>query len=85
MDKEIVSRIVGNCLVERKLKDFDQEIEKYGEFIQVSQSVSPQPTHVSEIAGELTNETDLRIAKILYGIDTAGALTWLGEIIDSSD
>ncbi|NJO48161.1 MAG: hypothetical protein HC840_00435 [Leptolyngbyaceae cyanobacterium RM2_2_4] len=82
---ERVTRNVGRCLTETKLKDFDKQLEKFGEFVRVSQFTSPQPKHVSEYGGQLTGSAKLGIGTILYGVDQDGFLVWLGEIIDSSD
>lgn len=81
---EKVSRSVGRCLTETKLKDFDSAITKYGEYVHISQ-FARQPKHVSEIAEPLTDNTKLSIGTVLYGVEQDGSLTWLGEVIDSSD
>jgi len=85
MSREIIERNVGRCLTERKLKDFDKQVEAHGEFMKVSQFVHPQPKHVAETELPLTDSPKIDIGTILYGVDQDGKLNWLGEIIDSSD
>lgn len=81
---ERISRTVGRCLTETKRKDFSDAIKKFGEFARISQ-FEQQPKHVSEVDQTLTDWPTLHIGEILYGIEQDGSLTWLGEIIDSSD
>ena len=85
MKPEIVSRNVGRCLTERKLKDFDAQVAKFAAFINVSQ-FDTQPDHAGSTDEELILEPKLQIGYLLYGVNGEdGSLTWLGEIIDSSD
>lgn len=81
---EKISRTVGRCLTETKRKDFDAQLSNFGEFVSVSQ-FSAQPKHVSQFEGQLTDSSHIDIGTILYGVEQDGSLTWLGEIIDSSD
>ena len=83
---ETISRNLGRCLTETKRKDFDSMLGKFGEFVRVTQS-SKQPKHVSEVGhdGQLTGTNHIGIGTVLYGVEQDGSLTWLGEIIDSSD
>lgn len=82
MDK--VTREVGRCLTETKRKDFDTKVKEYAEFVHASQFVS-QPKHVSEIKGALSTNPKISYGEFLYGVEQDGSLTWLGQIIDSSD
>lgn len=82
---ENVSRTVGNCLTETTRKDFIIKINQYAEFVHVSQFRDQQPKHVSEIAGPLATHSRLSPGMIVYGVEQDGTLTWLGQIIDSSD
>ena len=82
MDK--VTRTVGRCLTETKRKDFDEAVKKFGEFVHASQ-LSQQPKHVSEVGGALSDNPRIFTGEILYGVEEDGSLTWLGQIIDSSD
>lgn len=84
---QVNTRYLGRCLTERKLADFDAKLVRYGEFTLVSQYVAPEkrPTHVSQIAGPLIGEPRILDGTILFGVEEDGSLTWLGEIIDSSD
>lgn len=81
-----VSRNIGRCVTETKREDFDQALDTFGEFVRVSQ-FAKQPKHVSEVGhdGQLSANTQLGIGTILYGVEQDGSLTWLGQIIDSSD
>lgn len=81
---EKVSRSVGRGLTETKRKDFDQQVGRLAEFLNVSQ-FDAQPSHVSQVGGQLMGEARLSISHILYGVEQDGSLLWLGEIIDSSD
>lgn len=82
MDK--VTRKVGRCLTETKLKNFDEVQLKFGAFVIVSQFDS-QPKHTAETDAQLLNEPKLMTGYITYGVDEFGALVWIGEIIDASD
>lgn len=80
-----VSREVGRCLTETKLKSFDDEVLKFAEFVNVSQFES-QPKFLYETVQDTQQTPDLDIGYVLYGINGEdGSLTWLGQIIDSSD
>lgn len=79
-----VSRTVGRCLTETKREDFDTAAAKFAEFVHVSQ-FSQQPKHVSEVGGALSDSPRIFTGEILYGVEEDGSLTWLGQIIDSSD
>lgn len=81
---EKVTREIGRCLTETKRKDFDEAVKRFAEFINVNQFAN-QPKHISEVYGRITGEANLHIASVLYGIEEGGSLTWLGQIIDSSD
>lgn len=81
---ETVSRTIGRCLTETKLKDFDDAANKFADFALVSQFDS-QPKDASQVKA-LIQENKLSTGYILYGVNPEdGTLTWLGQIIDSSD
>lgn len=84
-----VSRTVGRCLTETKLEDFEAQVEKFAEFVRVSQFAPKQPKYLHEVGdgySQSTANAQIGIGTILYGVDpNDGTLTWLGEIIDSSD
>lgn len=79
-----VIRNVGPCLVETKRKDFGEAVKKFSEFVHTSQ-FSQQPKHVEEVGGILSDSFRIFTGEILYGVEQDGSLTWLGQIIDSSD
>lgn len=81
-----VSKNVGKCLTETKRVDFDEAVNNFGEFVSIGQ-FADQPKHVSEVPETfIKNEAKLHPGYVLYGIDTEnGSLTWIGQIIDSSD
>lgn len=82
---EKVSRTVGRCLTETKRKDFDEAVNKFAAFINISQ-FDWQPDHMGSTSAQLMSEPKLNSGYILYGVDGEnGSLTWLGQIIDSSD
>jgi len=81
---ERISRTVGRCLTETKRSDFDAVVTRFAEFVRIGQD-SRQPKHVSEISGPLSDKSFIGSGNILYGVEQDGTLTWLGQVIDSSD
>lgn len=79
-----VTRNVGRCLTETKREDFDTKVKEYTEFVHASQ-FSKQPKHISEVGGALSTNPKIFTGEFLYGVEQDGSLTWLGQIIDSSD
>lgn len=82
---ETVSRNVGRCLTATQRKDFNEFVARFAEFVHVSQFNSKPPKHVSEVSGALKDNFRISAGEILYGVEEDGSLTWLGQIIDSSD
>lgn len=84
MEYTRLSKEVGRCLTKSIRSDYDTVIQRFAEFVRVSQ-FKRQPKHISEFDGNLIAEPELHNATILYGVEEDGSLTWLAELIDSSD
>lgn len=83
---ERISRKVGRCYTETKLKSFDMEVKKFTKFVQTSQLNDKLPVDINNLnGGQITDVSSLMCSYILYGVNEDGSLTWLGQIIDSSD
>lgn len=75
----------GMHLTERKIKHFDEIAKMFKRFVSVSQFENKVKNvmHLSKFT-EL-GEPKLMTGEVLYGVSESGHLTWLGDIIDSSD
>lgn len=79
----VITTKLTRGLTERKREDFDLCLIKYKSFVQAPQW-EIQPMSLKDVDAT-TLDTKLANGFLLYGVERDGTLTWLGEIIDSSD
>lgn len=97
MDKsKILSENVGRCLTKYYREDFAEMVVKFRQFAHISQftnisrSANKLPTLTPEYqARPFTFRVDsspvVGTGEMMFGVDAEGNMTWLAEIIDSSD
>lgn len=90
MKIKILSENVGRCLTKNYREDMAELVQQFRHFVHISQfeNVSRNTTKLPidrAVVFRVDGSPVVGIGEMMFGMDPEGTMTWLAEIIDSSD